>query len=473
MKKAAAAVRPGAPALVAGHRLEPGSIPLLVTLGLGVFAGALDLSVLSPALPALTAEFGIGAGDASLAVSIYLLANIACIPIAAKLADRYGRRPLYIACVGIFAAGSLVSICSPNYGIFLLGRAIQAAGAGGIFPVATATIADRIPPERRGGALGILGAIWGLAGIMGPIVGGILTAVLSWRWIFILNLPLAALVILLAQQFVPVNAPARKGPLDVLGLSCLCLGLTALMAALLHLDPSQTERGTPLEAAGAALTAVAAFAGLYFAERRAAEPVVSPKLIGNRQIALTYFIELFIGAIEGSLFFMPAALKAGQHLNAAWTGIISSLGAVLFVAIIPVAGRALDRIGARAVLAAGAATSAAGLALFAIGYTSLPLSLAAIVVSGAGFGALLGAPTRYILTQEAPADMRSTAIGLLSSFLIMGQLIGASLAGGLIGTHALDQSPYTTLYLSFAALGLVTLVLTRALAGPKPRPQSS
>ena len=127
---------------VAGHRLDRSTIPLLVTLGLGVFAGALDLGVLSPALPALGTTFGVGPRDLAWVFTLYLLANVVAIPVMSKLADQYGRRPIYILCVSVFAAGSVLAIAAQSFPVFLLARAIQAIGAGGIFPVATAAIAE-------------------------------------------------------------------------------------------------------------------------------------------------------------------------------------------------------------------------------------------------------------------------------------------------------------------------------------------
>src|ERR1700736_4396283 len=148
---------------LAGHPVDRSTLLLLITLGLGVFAGALDLGVLSPALPALGAAFGVGPRDLAWVFTLYLLANVVAIPITSKLADQFGRRPVYIACVAVFAAGSVLAIAAPTFGVFLVARAIQAAGAGGIFPVAPAAIADRVPQERRGAALGLVAATWGLA----------------------------------------------------------------------------------------------------------------------------------------------------------------------------------------------------------------------------------------------------------------------------------------------------------------------
>lgn len=456
------------PSSIAGHAVDRSYLPLLVTLGLGVFAGALDLGVLSPALPALAASFGVGPREIAWIFTLYLLANVVSIPVMTKLSDRYGRRPIYIACVSVFALGSLLAILAPSFAVFLTARAIQAAGAGGIFPVATAAIADRVPQERRGAALGLVAATWGLAAILGPNLGGILTHFLSWHWIFAANIPLAIVVIALARIHVPTNASRVRGPLDVAGILLLSFGLLCTMIGLTRLDASSVALGNNTVTLGALVLALVAFGILHFVERRAAEPVVSPKLFASRQIATTYLLEILIGVLEGALFFIPAALVAAQHLSYAAAGAVAAIGALLFVAVIPLAGRALDAIGSRLVLAAGAVLTAAGLALFGAGLDSLAISIVAMVVAGTGFGALLGAPTRYIISNEVPATMRSSAVGLLSVFLIIGQIFGASLAGGVVGSHHGDVVlGYRAAYATFAALAIVTALGTFALKSRK------
>jgi EmrB/QacA subfamily drug resistance transporter len=449
---------------IAGHRFDRSNVPLLATLGLGVFAGALDLGALSPALPALARDFHVGPSEAAWVFTLYLFATVVSIPITAKLSDVYGRRASYVACVGLFGLGSLLAVVAPSFGILLVARALQAVGAGGIFPVATAAIADRVPPEARGSALGLLGALWGLAAIVGPTVGGLLTGSFGWHWIFIPNVPLAAWVIVRALRDVPADAPSVRGPLDAAGITVLSLGLLASMFALTRLDPHGAQVGGLLSAGGFAI-AIVAFAALVPIERRAAEPVIPPALFARRQLAIAYGLEVLIGGLEGALFFVPAALVAAQHVSYAVAGAIAAIGAVAFVAVIPFAGRALDVAGSRVVLFAGAVCTALGLAAFAycLG-TSLWSAIAALALAGIGFGALLGAPTRYLVGNEAPAGMRATAIGLLSIFLIVGQILGGSLAGGVTGAAIGDASAYRLTYAAFAALAVVTALATLLLA---------
>ena len=451
------------PAGVAGHSFDRSHLPLLFTLGLGVFAGALDLGVLSPALPAIAHGFGIAPRDVAWTLTLYLFANVVSIPIMTKLSDVVGRRAIYILCVSIFAAGSVLAIVAPTFTIFLIARAIQAAGAGGIFPVAAAAIADRVPLERRGSALGILGAIWGLAAIIGPNAGGAITHFFSWHWIFAANVPLALVVIVLARRYVPSEPARARGPLDIAGLAVLALGLLGVMVGLTRLDTRAAAFGNGITF-GALALAAGAFALLVPIERRALAPVIAPQMFATRQLALTYGLELLIGLLEGALFFIPAALVAANGVTVLAAGAISAIGAFMFVAVIPLAGRALDAVGSRAVLMGGTAFTATGLAAFALALGNLPITVAGIAVAGIGFGALLGAPTRYIITNEVPSSMRATAVGLLSIFLIIGQIFGGSLAGGAVGSRIDDVGGYRVAYELFAAIAVLAGIATCFLA---------
>ena len=427
---------------------------LLLTLGLGVFAGALDLSVLSPALPAIGRDLSVQTSDLAWIFTLYLLVTVVSIAIASTLADRYGRRVVYLGCIALFAAGSVVAIAAPTYGIFLFARALQALGAGGIFPVATAAIGDTVPAQRRGAALGMVAATWGLAAVIGPLIGGLISHFIAWRWIFVPNLPLAAVVFWFARQDVPAIAPRQREPLDGIGLLLLCLGLLGIMDGLIATRPVIGILG------------VGAFFAFALWERLSTYPIVPPELLRAPQLAKTYALEIVIGVLEGSLFFIPTVLVGAQGLSPAAAGAVAALGALVFVAIIPASGRALDRIGSRDVLLVGTALTELGLAIFALGFDSIWLALLAMIVAGAGFGALLGAPTRYIVTNETHERTRATAVGLLSQCLIVGQIIGSSLAGGLIGMATSELTGYRHAYLAFCGVAFLALILAATL---KPR----
>jgi MFS family permease len=424
---------------------------LLLTLGLGVFAGALDLSVLSPALPAIGRDFGVQVSDLAWIFTVYLLVTVLSIALASTLADRYGRRPIYLGCLSLFAAGSVLAITAPSYALLLVARGLQALGAGGIFPIATATIGDVVPTARRGAALGMVAATWGLAAVIGPSIGGLVTHLISWRWIFVANVPLAGIVFTFALKDVPADAPQRRESLDVGGLALLCVGLLALMDGLIATRPLIGILG---------LGILACFA---MWEGAASHPIVPLDLLRRPQLLRTYALEIVIGILEGSLFFIPTVLVAAQGLSYSAAGFIAALGAFTFVAVIPISGRTLDRIGSRDVLLVGAILTELGLVIFALGFESLALALLAMIVAGAGFGALLGAPTRYIITNETPERARATAVGILSQALIIGQIVGSSLAGGLFSLAPNEIAGYRYAYLAFSALAFVALVLAATL----------
>lgn len=423
---------------------------LLWTLALGVFAGALDLGVLSPALPALGREFSVATGNLAWVFTLYLLVTVLSIALASTAADRYGRRPVYVACLVLFAAGSIVAITAPNYAVFLVARAIQALGAGGIFPVATATIGDVVPVARRGAALGIVAATWGLAAVIGPLFGGLITHFISWRWIFAANVPLAAIVLAMALVEVPAQAPRRRPPLDVLGLALLCAGLLGVMDGLIA---SRALIG---------LLGVGILIGFVLWESDVRAPIVPLELLRSRQLAKTYALEILIGVLEGSLFFIPTVLVGALGLSYFAAGAVAALGALTFVVVIPLSATALDRKGSRDVLLVGTVLTEVGLAIFALGFGSLWLTLLAMIVAGAGFGALLGAPTRYIVTNETPQQARATAVGFLSQALIVGQILGSSLAGFFFAAQT-EVVGYRNAYLAFCAVAFVALVLASTL----------
>ncbi|HVA37409.1 MAG TPA: MFS transporter [Candidatus Dormibacteraeota bacterium] len=434
--------------------------PLLVTLMLGVFMGALDLSALSPALHQIGTQFSAGPRALSWIFTAYLLAYVVAIPVMSKLSDVYGRRAIYIFDVSLFAVGSLIAIAAPSYQILILGRVVQAVGAGGIFPVATATVADRVPEERRGGALGMLGAVWGLAGVVGPALGGAIVHVLDWRWVFAINLPLAAVVIALTARNVHRGGAPRRGPLDFAGIVLLGAALLAGTAGLTRVDAANLWSAANVPSLWELVIAAVLLLAFAAVERQAADPVVPPVLLRIPTLRLANVLEIGIGVLEGSLFFVPAALMAAEGLNAVAAGALAALAAFCFVAVVPMAGRALDKVGARAVLFVGSLLVTIGMAAFAASLANLGLAIVSLVVAGLGFGALLGAPTRYLVTSAAPREMRATAVGLLSVFLIFGQIAGGSLAGAMVGHQLTGVAGYVHAYVLFAVVAALVTLLT-------------
>jgi MFS family permease len=185
----------------------------LAVLFAAVLMGALDIAIVGPALPAMRSEFGVDAGALSWVFNVYMALYLIGAPVLARASDKLGRRRVFVQSLVLFAAGSIVVAAAPSFGALLAGRAIQAFGAGGLFPVASAVIADTFPLAQRGRALGMLGAVFGLAFLLGPTVAGVVL-LWDWRWLFIVNLPIAAVLIAVGATVLPgrPSTPPARGP---------------------------------------------------------------------------------------------------------------------------------------------------------------------------------------------------------------------------------------------------------------------
>ncbi|MBU6334685.1 MAG: MFS transporter [Chloroflexi bacterium] len=402
-------------------------------LFVGVLMAALDIAIVGPALPELQRAFAVAEHDLAWVLGIYVLFNLVGTPLMANLSNRFGRRAIYIADVGLFALGSALVAVAPSFGVVLLGRAIQGLGAGGIFPVATAVVGDTFPPERRGTALGLLGAVFGLAFLVGPIVGGLLLLA-GWQWLFLVNIPIAALVIIGAWRVLPSHAAAATRPFDYAGMLLLAVVLVGLSYAL-------TRIGELGERAGGIVTAdiwltlavgVLACPALIAIERRAADPIVRLALFRNRQITLAAWLSFGAGIAEAIVVFIPALLVTTFHVSGS-TASFMLLPMVLAMAVgSPASGRALDRVGSRAVIVAGTVLLTVALVIEGLLLTSIVGFYLFSVLFGLGLAILLGAALRYIMLNEAGPEERAPAQSLLTIFINAGQLIGAAALGGMI-----------------------------------------
>ncbi len=402
---------------------------LLRVLFVGVLMAALDIAIVGPALPAIQASFGIDARAAAWIFTVFVLFNLVSTPLMAKLSDRWGRRRVYTLDVALFATGSLVVAASPTFGVLLTGRALQAIGAGGIFPVASAVIGDTFPPERRGRALGLIGAVFGMAFLIGPVLGGVLLQ-LSWQWLFLVNLPIAAWLLVTAQRLVPDHRPPPGPAFDLAGsvvlataLVSLALGLSQVDGARLAASLLDVRVGPPL------LVGLVLLPVFWTIERRAADPIVRPALLRHRQVRLVALFAVGGGLSEAAMVFVPSLAVASLGLGDA-TASFMLLPLVLALAVgAPTAGRLLDRVGSRVVVTVGLALIALGLLLFgnvADGFVGFVL---AALTTGLGLSSLIGAPLRYILLNEAAAGERGAAQGLLTVFGNTGRLAGGALVG--------------------------------------------
>ena len=439
---------------------------ILGLLFLGVLMGALDIAIIGPALPALREAFGIDERAAAWTLTVFVLFNLIGTPIMAKLSDARGRRSVYALAVSIFAAGSLIVALSRTFPMLIAGRVVQGLGAGGIFPVATAVIGDVFPVEKRGRALGLIGAVFGLAFLLGPIVGGVLL-IFGWPFLFLINLPVAAVVIAGALRLLPATASGNGRSVDVPGMILLSALLFALAFGLNRIDADDAGAGLAAPDVWPFLLAAAVLAPVFWLhESRAPDPLMRPGLFRSRQVAIASALAVGSGLGEASVAFVPALLVAAF-------GVTTSQASFMLVPIViamaigaPVSGRLIDRIGSRAIVVAGTASIGAGMLVVAHARPALGVYYIAGTMIGLGLASLAGSALRYVMLNEAPAEERGAAQGILTLFTSTGRLVGAALVGALVASRAGGVDGFAH---AFRVIGIVMLALAALSLGLKPR----
>src|SRR5688572_27319159 len=270
----------------------------LAVLFVGVLLAALDIAIVGPALPAIRSMFAVSPRWLPAVFSVYVLFYLIGTPLLAKRSDRYGRRRVFVESLAVFALGSLVAAAAWSFPALLFGRAIQAFGAGGLLPVAAAVIAETVPLERRGRTLGLIGAVFGIALLLGPLLGALLLGS-SWRWLFVVNVPVAlALMVAAARLLPPVGGGAAR-QFDVWGSVLLTVVLAAAVIGIAQIDTSAPSAGLQSLRVWPCFALLAVGLPLLWAvEKRAADPVLSPTLLRSPQLRVVGAIAIAVGAVE-------------------------------------------------------------------------------------------------------------------------------------------------------------------------------
>jgi len=443
---------------------------ILLLLFLGVLMGALDIAIVAPALPSIQKFFGVGDRILAWTFSIYVLFNLISTPLMAKLSDTFGRRSIYTLDVGLFALGSLIVALAPQnlFAVLLFGRALQGFGAGGIFPVASAVIGDTFPPEKRGSALGLIGAVFGLAFLIGPILGGIILTITGWQWLFIINLPIALVVIIMGWRLLPSTRPATTPSFDWAGMLILGVMLACLAFGLNQIDTQNffsslaTLNVWPFLLTGFVLLFV-----FPRVEEKAASPILNLRLFKSRQTVLASLLSAGAGLGESGMVFIPAlAVAALPTIINTHNASYLLMPVVLAMAVgSPLVGRLLDKFGSKVMVFGGTLLLAIGMMMLSNG--SLISGLWGFIISaaviGLGLSSLLGAPMRYIMLNEASVADRTSAQGLISLSTSVGQLTSSALVGAVAASMGGGVNGYGAAYLVIGVVAGIMVVLTLGL----------
>ncbi len=394
-----------------------------------MFLAALDQTIVATALPTIVGDLG-GLSHISWVVTAYLLAQTAVTPLYGKLGDMYGRKVVLQGALLIFLAGSMLCGLSRSMDELIAFRALQGLGGGGLMVSAQAAIGDVVPPRERGRYTGLFGAVFGLASVAGPLLGGFLTGQLSWRWIFYVNVPIGVVAFFVLAATLPAMKERVDHVIDYLGTALLAAGLSAIILAT-SLGGNSYAWGSAF-IIGLGVAGVLLIAAFMFVERRAAEPVLPPRLLRNRVFSVSGAVGFVVGfALFGAVTYLPLFLQVVKGASPTGSGLqlLPLMGGLLITSI--ASGQVITRTGRyRWFPIAGTAVMSIGLYLLS---TLDPSSTTASIflfmfILGLGLGMVMQV---LVLVVQNAVDYSD--LGVATSGATLFRSVGGSLGTAVLG----------------------------------------
>ena len=437
---------------------------ILVLFLIGVFMGSLDTGIIGPVLPSIEQSFHLTSRESSWIFTLFVITFMIGSPVMAKFSDFYGRKKIFILDVLLFGIGSCLIAFSFSIESIFLGRIIQGFGCGGIFPVAGAFVGDAFPLNERGRALGILGSVFGISAIGGPLVGAVLIPY-GWNWCFTINIPISIFLIIFAWHILPDSEYERRLKIDYLGIVVLSLLAVFLAYGLNQIDSSNFINSLlSINVLPFLLLFIILIPVFLKIERRAEESIVPIHMLKNREITIACIETLCYGIIYSSVIFVPSLVILSMGLNdqLASLMLIPILGANALAA--PILGRILDSTGSRKLMSIGTLILTAGLIAIAVYPNNLIFFIIAGCLIGVGMVTIIGAPLRYIVLSEAKPYERGAGQAIVNMLSSAGQLIGGALIGGVIASFSGILGYKISLILA-AAVSFIAFLFTLKLKG--------
>ena len=405
-----------------------------VVTSAALFMASLDNLVVTTALPSIRDHLHAGLEGLQWTVNAYTLTFAVLLLTGASLGERYGRRRVFTAGLAIFTAGSAAAALAPGIGWLIGARAVQGVGAAMLIPLTLTLLSAAVPPSRRGMALGIWGAIGGLAVAIGPLVGGAVVEGASWQWIFWLNVPigLAALPLAMTKLNESRGSATR---LDVPGVLLASVGLFGVVLGLVR---GNDHGWTSVTVLPALVIGAALITGFVIWETRAAEPMLPLRLFRSRGFTMANVASMLMYfGMFGSIFLLAQFLQVVQHYSPLEAGVRTLPWTAMPILITPIAGMLSDRIGGRPLLVAGLALQAIGLGWMAlVASPTVPyLTLVpAFVVSGVGMSLFFG-PAANVVLGSVRREEEGIASGASNAIRELGGVFGIAILGAVFSAR--------------------------------------
>ncbi|HWI61358.1 MAG TPA: MDR family MFS transporter, partial [Symbiobacteriaceae bacterium] len=411
----------------------------MITFGLmmGMLLSALDQTIASTAMPTIIGELG-GMAHMTWVTTAYMLASTAIIPIVGKLADLYGRRRWYLLGMVVFIIGSALCGMAQTMTQLILFRGIQGLGGGMLMPIAQTIVGDLYPGKERAKMQGVFGAIFGVASILGPKLGGWIVDSMSWRWVFYINLPFGILALFIIGFALKESIGQEKRSVDWLGSLTVAAGTCLVLLGLTQ--GGQEYAWGSWQIVSMLAGGVALWALFAFIESRVAEPILPLDLLKNRVFTVANGVGLLMGlGMFGALVFIPMFMQGVVGVSASKAGSVMTPMMLSVIVSSILGGRLLMRIGYRTQLAAGMSIMAGGFYLMStMGLTTTQgVATAYMIVVGIGLGLVM--PTITIAVQNAfPASRRGVVTSATTFFRSIGSTLGVAILGVVMNNRAAD-----------------------------------